>query len=252
METHPPNVAPMKKPGLSTTAWIAIGCGGLVVVVLIAVSVLFWFGARQLQKAARDFEANPAKKAAEMIVRLNPELDLVRSDDQSITVRLKQTGEVATFDFESIREGKLRFKSAEGETTLSVQGGEQGGTLTVESPEGKAVLGAGSGAQRLPPWVPLPARRGDLQANFTIDSGAGVGGAVTFATELSPEEVQEFYRAQLQNAGFELQLLNIGQTGKGQASTLIGTQPSEQRSITVTIGRQEGQTQVFVQYSGKP
>ncbi|HEX9637851.1 MAG TPA: hypothetical protein VGB99_09965 [Acidobacteriota bacterium] len=242
---------PAPKSGLSAPAWIAIGCGGLIVLVLIVASVLFWYGARKLKGVAEDFEANPAKKAAEMMVRINPELELVRSDDQTITVRLKQTGEEATFDFEQIREGKLRFRSQEGEATLSIEGSKQGGTLTVESDKGTAVLGSG-GAERLPAWVPLPETHGELQASYTVAAEGKVGGLVAFASEQSPAELRGFYQERLEAAGYELQLHTLGLGSAGQQEMLIGTHAASERNLTVTITRQEGKTQVMLQYGGKP
>jgi len=252
MESNQTGPAPAKKSGLPALAWIAIGCGGLIALVLIAVSVMFWFGARQLKRVAEDFEANPVKQTAEMLVRLNPELELVRSDDKSLTVRLKKTGEVGTFDFEQIRQGKLRFKNTQGEeATFSVQGDESGGTLTIESEKGKATLGAGSAAGRLPSWVLIPPGSQELQTTFTLNTDKEVGGAVTFTSAENPELVLEFYREQLKKAGYELQLDSLGSGAPGRPHILIAGHPTEQRTMTVTISQQQGPTQVILQYSGK-
>ena len=71
-------------------AWIGIGCG---VIILIGVIVVLGAGIFVFDKAsdfAEDFSENPAAFAAETIVRLNPELELVESDRESGKENLSQ------------------------------------------------------------------------------------------------------------------------------------------------------------------
>lgn len=79
------------KKGLSPLVWIGIGCGGLLLVGAVVLSVGGYFAV----KTASDFVGdNPAAAAAEAIVRINPELELVESDREggTITVRESSTG----------------------------------------------------------------------------------------------------------------------------------------------------------------
>jgi uncharacterized protein YneF (UPF0154 family) len=70
------------KKGLPVWAWIGIGCGALLIMVLVVVMVGGFFVARKVQDVAADFEENPAMATAKMIVKLNPELEEVSTDDQ--------------------------------------------------------------------------------------------------------------------------------------------------------------------------
>ena len=85
--------APAKK-GLPVWAWVGIGCGALVVVVLIVVTVAGFLVANKVKDVAADFEKNPAMATARMIVKLNPDLEEVSTDDEegTITVRNTKTG----------------------------------------------------------------------------------------------------------------------------------------------------------------
>mgnify|MGYP006982482250 CR=1 FL=1 len=70
-------------------AWIGIGCG---VVILIAVIAVLGAGIFVYDKAsdfAEDFSENPVAIAAETIVRLSSELELVDSDREGRTITVR-------------------------------------------------------------------------------------------------------------------------------------------------------------------
>ncbi len=72
-----------ERKGLGTLAWIGIGCGVLLVVVVIALAVTSWFVVGKARQVAVDVEGNPALAAARMIVKLNPELEEVEVDQDA-------------------------------------------------------------------------------------------------------------------------------------------------------------------------
>ena len=45
-----------------------------------------WFAAKKIKEVAGDFEANPGRTAAEFIVKMNPDLEIVESDDDAGTI----------------------------------------------------------------------------------------------------------------------------------------------------------------------
>ena len=94
---QPPLVEPPKK-GLHPLAWVGIGCGGLLVVVIIAGAILVGMAKRKYEEIRDDFATAPEKTAAEMIVRMNPDLEMVRNDEGSgeMTVLVRDTGEEVT------------------------------------------------------------------------------------------------------------------------------------------------------------
>ena len=99
-----------EKKGLSPWAWVAIGCGGLLLVAMIVMMVGGMFVAKKVGDFAEDFEENPAA-AAEMLIKMNPDLELVDSDRDAgtMTIRNKEDGEVITVNYEDIEKGKLSF-----------------------------------------------------------------------------------------------------------------------------------------------
>ena len=60
---------------------MGIGCGGLLVVGVIAVALLIGICKRKAEEVMRDFEENPTKKAAEWAARANPDFEMVSTDD---------------------------------------------------------------------------------------------------------------------------------------------------------------------------
>lgn len=96
MDTLPP--APEKK-GLSTIAWVGIGCGGvliLIVIALVAMSVLF--GAK-LKEFADEAQKNPTRAMATTMVTVSAgNLELIAEDEalKRYTVRDKKTGALTT------------------------------------------------------------------------------------------------------------------------------------------------------------
>ena len=102
------------KKGLSPLAWIAIGIGTFVAVGFAGCLALGVFVFRTGQEAVREatgseslsdfvegLRGDPARTAAEAIIRINPELDLISTDDDAgtITFRNTRTDEEATLNF---------------------------------------------------------------------------------------------------------------------------------------------------------
>lgn len=245
----PPPSAPAKK-GLPPIAWVAIGCGALLLVGLVLAMAGGWFVAKQVKNVAQDFEDNPTMAAAEMFVRLNPELELVESDREKSTlkVRNKETGEVLVFDAEELAEGRVRFGKEGEEATLTFSGEEGEGVLTVEGPEGETTFRAGAGgAVEVPEWVPLVAG-GTPQGVFSTSSPEGATGAFTVVTDDSVAEVLEFYRSELEDAGFEVETTTHSTDGVDAASVQARSEDGR-RQLTVGITVEEGSTQVMLHYT---
>src|SRR5947208_15632878 len=102
------------KKGLGPLGWIAIGCG----VILVICVMVFAVGGYFAKKKFDQFSKNPAKTTAELIVRANPDLELVSEDDKAgtITVRDKKKNETVTLNFDDIKNGKLKVTTDKGTT----------------------------------------------------------------------------------------------------------------------------------------
>ena len=235
-----------KKKGLSPLAWIGIGCGVLILIAFLVMSAGLWFGGKMVKSVVEDFEEDPARSAAELIVKMNPELELVETDQEegTITVRVKESGEIATFDYSEIQEGKLSFESSEGKMTFDAQGAEEGGVFTMETEEGSATLGAGEIAD----WVPEYPNAEDNQTLFSQDMGETSGGAFSFGTTDSATEVLAYFTQALEGHGFAVQENTSTQDGEIVGANLIAGDEATKRHAQITVTPEDDTTRVVVSY----
>ncbi|HEX6862072.1 MAG TPA: hypothetical protein VF414_04605, partial [Thermoanaerobaculia bacterium] len=144
---------------MSALGWIAIGCGAIAILAILALGGAAFIGGRFLKNKVADMEKNPAVAAAELMVRANPELEVVESDEDAGTLTIKntKTGEVITMNAKDIEEGRLTFETKEGTTTFDGSSAGESGTLKVTNEKGEeAVFGVGAGAPKnLPSWLPV-------------------------------------------------------------------------------------------------
>ena len=242
---------PVKK-GMGVWGWLAIGCGVLLLLVLGTCFAVGMFAKHKFGAMADDFQKNPAKAAAEMAIKFNPDVEEVSSTDSEMTVRDKKTGDTVTLDFEDIKNGKFSFKNKDGEATVNAAAAASGdgGTLTVTGADGqKATFGAGKGAGNAPSWLPIyPGAEGS--GNYKTTTAEGDACAVTVSTADSVEKVMAFYEEKLKDAGFKVEKITLaGAAGNG--GTVTGTTADEKRSVGVVLSSSDGKTQAMVTFNDK-
>jgi hypothetical protein len=233
--------APAKK-GLPIWAWVGIGCGGLLILVLIVVMAAGFFVANKVKDVAADFEDNPAMATARMIVKLNPELEEVSTDEEAgtITVRNRKTGEEITVNFEDIEDGKLSFTTDEGEVKVDASQLDESGSMTVTSEDGSVVFATGKpSAKDLPSWVPMypgtePSSRHSMRTETTLSGGFEI------TTDDAVADVLEFYRSELESAGYEISVNTYTQDDT-EGGMVNGNNEAEQRSVVVILSREAGE-----------
>lgn len=258
-----PGSAPAKK-GLSPLAWIAIGCGGLVVVGFIVFIALGAFvfkkgkdmveeatGTSSFEELAKKLEENPAKTAAELAIRVNPELDLVSTDDDAgtITFRNTETGEEATLSFEDIAEGRFTMTTDEGEFSIDASE-EEGGGVTFSGPEGETRFGAATDLSDVPDWVPLYPGASETQSAFHTTSGEGTTGALTSKTTDDAKQVVAHYKELFEDEGYKVQTESVTTTPDG-ALGIISAQRGDGSSLNVMATQGDAETTVAINYNGK-
>lgn len=247
----PPAAAPAKK-GLSPLAWVGIGCAALVVLSLIAMAVLFAMGVSWIGGKAREFEENPAMASAKLMVRMNPELELVEADDEAgtLTVRNKETGEVVTVGLDEIEEGRIRFESGGETITMGMEEGEDGeGAFTVRDSEGEASFRVGAGGEdQIPSWVPRY-EDVEIQGTFHSQSADETTGSFSFKTSDSVEQVMDHYAEAFEGAGLSESGRNTYQSGGTRGGMLTGE--SRGRTVSLMISSEGGTTTVVVTYNEK-
>lgn len=233
--------APAKK-GLPIWAWIGIGCGGLLILVLVVVMAAGFFVANKAKDIAADFEDNPAMATARMIVKLNPEIEEVASDEEAgtITVRNKKTGEEITVNFEDIEEGKFSWTTDEGVVSIDASELEESGTMTVTNEDGSVVFATGKpAAGDLPSWVPMyPGTEPTSRHSMRTETTASGGFEVTTSDPVA--DVLEFYRSKLDAAGYTLSVNTYTQDDT-EGGMVNGSNEAEQRSVVVIISREAGE-----------
>ena len=172
MSSPPPPPPPLppeaKKKGFGVVGWIAIGCIGIIVVcglLTFACTALLANKARNLIDEASD---NPAMAAAEMVVRINPNLEVVERDEEAgtLTIYDKQQDKTLELNLNDVMQGKFNIETADGETMHFDIGENENGTfratVTDETGEvsefsigGAGGVRVGSDAEELPAWLPV-------------------------------------------------------------------------------------------------
>lgn len=244
----PPPTPPTAKKGLSPWAWVAIGCGAILIVAMIFFAVGGVWVTHKIKQAATRFEENPEMASAETAVKLNPDLEMVSEDEdaKTLTVRNKKTGEVLTVDLKDIRNGQLKFDQGKGEMTVGLD--QEKGALTVTDQQGKTHFRMGAGGEAdIPEWVPrYPGT--SPEGNYAMSGDRGRSGAFTLTTADDPQTVTAYFEKTLKQAGFEVSKTTF--SGEQTGALITGRQQEPERTLTLTIGTaDDGRTSVTVSYS---
>lgn len=243
------------KQGMGTGVKVAIGCGvvAIVAIVVVAIAVVFggMFVANKAKEAGFDTDLmarNPGLAAARMMVTANPELDLVDMDEdrETLTIRNKETGETLTVNFQDIEEGRLIFRTDEGEVTVSADDSaarmeirdETGETQTME-------FGASADRSRIPDWIPI--HQGDLNVGFRATEAGSQSGMFSIKTAASVQDVRDFYEAELEGLGFTPSSSSF-ESGEIRQVTIAASHPDGKREMVVLIHEMEGETTITVNY----
>lgn len=221
-----------EKKGISPLAWVAIGCIGLIVIGGIVVAAGGFFAAKKVKSIAEDIQDDPGL-LAEKIIDLNPELEVVSRDKDAgtITVRNVDTGEVATFDWSEVREGRIRFESTDAEGNRST-----------------STLGD-SGDARPPSWFQAYPGAGAVQATFRNETSAGVSGMFSFPTDDSVGDVLDHYDAYFEDAGWETERSTYS-AGTAEGGSLSAEHPSGD-TVNLVVADSGSGTTVNVTYNDR-
>jgi hypothetical protein len=245
----PPGSPPPPKKGLSPLAWVGIGCGVIIILCVIVLGVVGYFA----KKKVDEFQKNPTLAAAKLIVQANPKLELVSADENanSITIKDKETGEVVTFSADDVKAGKFSFKSSKGGSATFDASGQNGGTFKVTNDKGEvSTMNVGAGApQNLPSWLPVYPG-GTVQGTFDTTNAEGRSAAFTVTTTDPVSKVMDFYKAQLESAGFKVDQSTFSSNGQ-DGGTVSGKSSDEKRQASVLLGTADGKTSATVTFQEK-
>ncbi|MCP4201413.1 MAG: hypothetical protein GY769_05695 [bacterium] len=256
----PPTDAPKKK-GIGALGWIAIGCIGIIVLG----GLLTFACTAMLAKKAKDFveEAsdNPAMSAAEMVVRMNPDLELVERDEEAgtLTIYDKRQDKTLTLNLDEVMQGKLGVETDDGETMNFDIGqnedGSFGATVTDETGETSEIsiggdgVRVGQGASELPSW--LPSYKGaEVSSPFSMSTGGKVSGTATFSTADPIEEVAEAMTDDLEGRGFTVERASY--EAAGVTAIILTCKGPEGQELSVSVNSRGETTGVAMNFSGNP
>lgn len=175
MNGNPPvPPVPQPKKGIPVLGWVGIGCGTMLIIAIIVISLLVGWCKRAVGDIS-EFKNNPEKAAAEMMVRLNPELTKVSQDDVrgEMTVRTKD-GQEMTMSYKDISEGKFTIKDARGDV---------------------AEFG-GSDLTKVPAWVPRVPDIKTTSASIRNSGSGKLSGLYAVTSGESIDALDEFFKAE--------------------------------------------------------
>jgi hypothetical protein len=234
----PPGIGPdmpgtPKKKGLSPLAWVGIGCGALLVIGFIVMAAGGIFAARKIKQMGD----NPEMTVAEMMVRTNPDVELVSKDEdaKTITVRNKKTGEETTLNLSDIKNGNFKVEGADGKEA-SVQLGEDGIKVTDEKGNSTFQAGAGTDLPKdLPDWVPVYPG-GQVQGTMSSDTPEQKTSSFTVTTQDSVADVIKFYQDKLAANGLEVEQTTTGSGADGSGGMISAKSSDDTRNVIIMIG----------------
>jgi len=237
------------KKGISGLTIAGFGCGGLVFLAAIGGFMLAGKACSRFSEVTKEMQDNPAKAAALIAVKLNPDLEVVTTNDakHEITIKNKKDGKTVTMSFEDITKGKFKMTDGNGKT-ISVDGSKaaSGGGIQFEDLDGKNVIGGPIDLSSLPAWVPAyPGLTQIPGGSATVASGT-----IKAQTSDPMHKVKYFYDAKLRTTGFQVNTDSAMNNGK-QSATVAGKKEEDGKTVIVIVKEGDGVTQLELQYQGR-
>ncbi len=95
-----------------------IGCLVIIAIILLGGGFVWYKFGPQIQEKIGEFQKDPERAAATVILQVNPDIEVIRIDDtaRTVTFKVKSTGEVITATFAAI--GKSRITYINGKTEI--------------------------------------------------------------------------------------------------------------------------------------
>ena len=231
-----PSAGPLAPPAPRKTSplvWVLVAVLGFFMLCGIGVVGFGWFVMHKVRQAGLDpdlWRRNPGLAAGKLLAATNPDLDVLRTDDNAgtITLRDRRTGKETTITFDQVRQGKFTIRAED----------ENGKTASLEF--------GGSGSKP-PAWVPdYPGSRPAYSIKGSADSGEE-GGNFTFTTDDPASKVMAFYQDKTREMGMEAKVATTTPDG----GMLVAAREDDDRSLTIVVGGNSGQTTVNVTYARK-
>jgi hypothetical protein len=216
---------------------------GIVVVVMVGFTAMCGLGGYFLMRKAKQsgFDSalitkNPGYATAKMMVTMNPELDVVSSDDSSgaIVVREKKTGKTMTFKFDAEKKSMVVVDEDGKSATVKLNTDGDKSGIEVQSSDGTVKFGT-SGSNQMPAWIPTyPGST--PKGTFSSQTKDGNQSTFAFKTSDAPAKVISYYQDQLKSGGFNITMT----TNTPQGGMVMAEDGGKTRSVMLTVGGGSG------------
>jgi hypothetical protein len=244
--------APQKSSGTKVLLWIAGIVVGLLLISFVSCAVIGFYAMHKMKGAGFDSELmkkNPGLATAKMAVALNPDVEIVSSDDDAgtIVIRNKKDGKLVTMKFDPQKKSMVITDESGKTTSMTTTGDGSSASMEMKGPEGTMKIG--TGADKAPDWV--PAYPGSSpQSTFSSSNGTEQTGSYTFMTKDPADKVISFYGDSLKSAGFAVSNLTSNSDGK-VGGMVSGEDKANKRAVVVSLGTENDGTHVNVTFSIK-
>ena len=247
-----PAPAPQKSSGSKTLLWILGIIAAILLVCFASCAVIGFYAMHKVKQAGFNsdlMKKNPALAGAKMAVAMNPDVEIVSSDDNAgtITVRDKKTGKVTSMKFDPQKKAMIITDENGKTTSLTTTGEGANASMEMKSSEGTVKIGAGS--DKAPAWVPVYPGSSP-QNTYSATTNGEQTGSYTFVTADAPEKVISFYGDSLKSSSFEVSNLTSNSNGK-TGGMVSGEDKANKRTVVVSIGTESDGTHVNVTFSVK-
>jgi len=244
--------APQKSSGAKILLWIAGIVVGLILISFASCAVIGFYAMHKMKQAGFNsdlMKKNPGLAAAKMAVTMNPDTEIISSDDNAgtITVRDKKTGKIVTMKFDPQKKAMV-ITDENGKTTSLTTTGE-GANASMETKSAEGTMKIGNGADKAPDWVPVYPGSSP-QSTFSASSGGEQTGSYTFVTKDPADKVISFYGDALKSAGFAVSNMTTNSDGK-VGGMVSGEDKANKRAVVVSLGTDNDGTHVNVTYTIK-
>lgn len=241
----PPSYAPpassASNSGWPTWLKVLLGCGCLTVLLVAAGFLLLGWG---VKKGVETIEKNPA-----VLIDAMPGLEVVENDQdaETITIRNTQTGEVGTFDYSEVRQGRFKWKDAEGkEGSISTEQTEGGG-FKITTGDGEMQLGGGTDLENVPSWVLLLPDAAKTESGMTLKNAGKASGMLTQTVETSAAEAADAVEEMLSNEGYTPDRSTMS---FGPQTFYVIQAKDDERTLSYQVRDNEGSAVVTLTYEG--
>lgn len=148
-------------------------------------------------------------------------------------------------------DGEFSISTPEGKVKVDVSG-EDGGSLTIEGPDGQEVsFGADASLENVPEWVPIYPEASQAQGSFHTKTPEGVQGVASVRTDDPPQEVVSYYKQWFEDQGYEIRNESTTNSPQGSISTLSGALADPARTLNLGVIVHDDATQITINYSGE-